>query len=617
MADDNVQPSPAPVPPASPTAVTPNPTTDRAGTPQTQPLGAPPPASGILAAWHYLQELVWPSSAPHAHQTESLREVVETIVFVVVLVLLLKSFAAEAFVIPTGSMAETLWGYQKVVECPRCHHVFPVNCSQEVDPSSPPTTPVTGCTCPNCRFHIDFKAEFPEYYKVEKGTFPWGSGDRVLVDKGLYDLLSAPERFDVVVFKFPGDHDFPSSGPQKGHVPMNYIKRLTGKSGETIGIWYGDLYVSHADQPDETDLNTPPEQRWQKSHVHLNKLKDDLEQQKGFTIVRKSPDKILAVKRIVFDNDHPATDLPKEKRERWSDPGPEPRWELDEQTRGFRHGAHPGTQQPAWLRYTHLLRSSSKPELITDFMGYNTYEPHRGAGGPPENWVGDLILECEVTVEKPAGELTLELSKGVDRFRAHWDLASGACTLSRQTLHEPEVTLGESRPTAMKQPGTYRLRFANVDQRLTVWVDGALPFGDGVPYDAPAQRGPNPENDLQPASVGVKDGLVSVHHLKLWRDTYYTVEPGFADWDVQQHYLHMNWAEPDYTALNNLPGKTMFVQPDHYLCMGDNSPESSDGRSWGLVPERLMLGRALMVYYPFYFPWPPLYSPVNRVGPIK
>ena len=48
------------------------------------------------------------------------REVIETIVFVVVLVLLLKTFLAEAFVIPTGSMAETLWGYQKLVSCPKC-----------------------------------------------------------------------------------------------------------------------------------------------------------------------------------------------------------------------------------------------------------------------------------------------------------------------------------------------------------------------------------------------------------------------------------------------------------------------------------------------------------------
>jgi signal peptidase I len=59
-----------------------------------------------------------------------------------------------------------------------------------------------------------------------------------------------------------------------------------------------------------------------------------------------------------------------------------------------------------------------------------------------------------------------------------------------------------------------------------------------------------------------------------------------------------------------MPVRTYYVQPGHFLCLGDNSPHSSDGRAWGLVPERLMLGRALMVYYPF----PPLGE--KRFGPI-
>src|SRR5262245_37480845 len=86
------------------------------------------------------------------------REIVETVVFVVVLVLLLKTFAAEAFVIPTGSMAETLWGYQKVVACPECGYHFPVNCSGEVEERPP--REVTGCVCPNCRYEIHFTLLF-------------------------------------------------------------------------------------------------------------------------------------------------------------------------------------------------------------------------------------------------------------------------------------------------------------------------------------------------------------------------------------------------------------------------------------------------------------------------
>src|SRR5437899_7405435 len=91
---------------------------------------------------------------PSPEPKDTWREVVETVVFVVVLVLLLKSFTAEAFVIPTGSMAETLLGYQKTIKCPQCGVEFPVNCSNEVDPSEGPPTFVSGCTCPNCRQRI-------------------------------------------------------------------------------------------------------------------------------------------------------------------------------------------------------------------------------------------------------------------------------------------------------------------------------------------------------------------------------------------------------------------------------------------------------------------------------
>jgi signal peptidase I len=642
-------------------------------------------------------EAIWPPAAPAVHQTESVREVVETIVFVVVLVLLLKSFAAEAFVIPTGSMAETLWGYQKVVTCPECGYQFPVNCSQEVDPQAGPPVPVIGCTCPNCRFRID-RDHMPT---------GWSSGDRVLVAKSLFEplfgfRLMQPERNEVVVFKYPGNSDpnsgagleFPESGPQKNQIPMNYIKRLTGLGRETIGIWYGKLYVSDnfsyddlaflkkitestLPQLEELKAQLQQEERSRTEAQHLRdgqillvpqELKNEIERltlkqdpdhlgaqgqarveelekhhawllrnmdlvlwrkefmhqddpdalkqlkEGKFKIVRKKPAKVLSMRRLVYDNDHPARDLEKTFPPRWAGEGEA--WSADE-ARGFRFA--PQGSELAWLRYSHILRSSPpnangklQPELITDFMGYNTYEPGHG-GSSGQNWVGDLMLECEVAADQPAGELVLELAKGVDRFQARWDLSSGICTLVRLGKDKPEEQL-DSKPTALKG-GTHRLRFANVDERLLVWVDGSLPFGDGVTYSAPDKHGPVAEHDLRPANIGAKGVGVSVHHLKLWRDTYYTLDPhNGSDSGLSSDA----WANPQsWGPLETLSARTMYVQPGHYLCMGDNSPESSDGRSWGLVPERLMLGRALLVYYPFYFPLWPLESPVNRVGPIE
>lgn len=81
------------------------------------------------------------------------REFIDTIVFVVVLVLMLKTFLAEAFVIPTGSMATTLLGYHKDVTCEKCGYRFRVNCSSEVEPQDGVLRPVVGCWCPNCAYY--------------------------------------------------------------------------------------------------------------------------------------------------------------------------------------------------------------------------------------------------------------------------------------------------------------------------------------------------------------------------------------------------------------------------------------------------------------------------------
>jgi signal peptidase I len=534
-----------------------------------------------------------PGRAMPPETKDSLREIVETVVFVVVLVLLLKSFVAEAFVIPTGSMAETLWGYQKVVECPKCHYSFPVNCSSEVDPQPPSErSRVIGCTCPNCRYYIDF---------VHEGINPpWNTGDRVLVSKFLYDShLGKPERHDVVVFKYPAQ-------PQKDYVPMNYIKRLIGLPSETIAIWYGKLYAYDGLKYDES--NARKEDLWKKEpYAHENDERASHAFEEGkFHIIRKAPDKILALRRLVYDNDHQDKTLP-------------PRWRPEDEawkpvsaadTTSFRRAAQPDAM--GWLRYRHLLRDAAGPRLITDFMGYNTWVSERGHSSPAQNWVGDLILECDVEIEQAQGALTLELSKGLNRFQARFDLSTGMCTLVRLSDHAQPETL-ESRATSLKKAGTYRLRFANVDERLTVWVDNSLPFGDGVTYDPPVLRGPY-KNDLEPASIGVQGAALRVSRLKLGRDTYYTSSAGsfLAHGDAPLAFDEA-WGDPNqWEPLRKLSPRTLYVQPGHYLCLGDNSPESSDGRTWGLVPDRLLLGRALLVYYPF---WP--FSEINRAGAIK
>ena len=61
---------------------------------------------------------------------------------------------------------------------------------------------------------------------------------------------------------------------------------------------------------------------------------------------------------------------------------------------------------------------------------------------------------------------------------------------------------------------------------------------------------------------------------------------------------------PSYRATGFLSNQdTLKVPPNSFFAMGDNSPDSLDGRAWGFVPDKKVVGRAFFVYYPFTSRW--------------
>ena len=168
------------------------------------------------------------------------REAFESVVVAVILAFLFRAFEAEAFVIPTGSMAPTLRGRFMSVQCEQCRFWHQVGASlEEVQGNGL----VTHSLCPMCQYP-NATAE-PAGLRL-KSTYPGLNGDRILVNKFAYDF-GEPERWDVIVFKYPDN------------AKQNFIKRLVGMPGETLRLQNGDVYVREADADEFRIERKPPE----------------------------------------------------------------------------------------------------------------------------------------------------------------------------------------------------------------------------------------------------------------------------------------------------------------------------------------------------------------------
>jgi hypothetical protein len=312
----------------------------------------------------------------------------------------------KAFIVPTGSMGTTILGYHKQITCPRCRASFQVNASAEADGFQR----VSGCTCFNCRFKIDFQ---------QQKLSPWlRGGDRILATRF---ASGAVRRYDLAV------HRHPPAWFEETPRTVHYVTRVLGLPGETLAVHYGRIYRSHGAKFQDGKIK--PNELWKRDFMHEDDASSlRLFNQGKFEIVRKSPELMMTLRRRVYDNDHAPAEQAAKRPPRWA-AAAGTSWKSDA-AHGFRRSV---SNKLDWLRYRHLLTAdndgtAARPQLITDFLSYNTAnnEPL------PQNWVGDLMLECEVTLTRPEGELWLELIKGVDRFQARWDLSTGQCRLWRQ-----------------------------------------------------------------------------------------------------------------------------------------------------------------------------------------
>ncbi|MFO0818799.1 MAG: signal peptidase I [Pirellulales bacterium] len=532
----------------------------------------------------------------------ALRETVESIVVAILLAFLFRTFVGEAFVIPTGSMAPTLQGNHKDVTCEKCGYGYQANASVENDDHWNKDT-VVATTCPLCRYTmaLDWNKD------PNQKSF---SGDRILVSKFSYDLQE-PTRWDVIVFKYPNN------------AKQNYIKRLVGLPGETVRVHHGDVY-----------------------------LRRDGENE--FRIARKPPHKLAAMLQVVDDNRY----IPQQLAEG----GWPSRWQPGngDGKAGWRTMADDGKPlelkgdggQESWFRYRHIQplggdwldleegQSLDPPQpgpkggqLIVDFYPYNAYTTKNaiahGSSLIPStrtmgsHWVGDLGLEAEVTVAGSTGELVFELVEAGEHYQCRVDVATGMARMEVlggvRPFLDREGKAAATSPqgsTSIRGPGRYDIRFTNVDDELRFWVNGKLIEFDGpTTYESPEDRRPrwsvDDLGDLAPVAIGARGLNASVKDLRVLRDVYYIAVRMSSNTDndyqtyVDDEALQALFADPEQWATSAVfsSRRTIEVElgADHYFPMGDNSPQSKDGRLWGEPPyvERdLLTGKAVLVYWP-------------------
>ena len=576
-----------------------------------------------------------------ARRHNELRDTFESIVIAFVLAFLFRTFEAEAFVIPTGSMAPTLRGRHKEVDCQQCGYHIVVGASEEVDNNGYFTGPmVEAAICPNCRYENSLKG-MPVY-----------KGDRILVNKFPYEI-GEPKRWDVMVFKYPEE------------PATNYIKRLIGLPGETLEIRQGDVY-RHQDEPERLveilRKNDPYKQRELQLLVHDNDYASRVLLESGW------PERWAAVER----NDAPGHVAG------WSET--DQGWQIDAESRSFRLDfAQAKGERLHWLRYRHFVPNAEdwraaendpsglrtpRPELITDFCGYNATDTGRDLDSREGlYWVGDLTLSATVEIEEIGadGELVFELNEGARKYRVRFDLETGQATLAHTIPanrdEDEEEVLGTAQ-TGVRGPGEYRITFANVDDRLSVWVDAGgllegdgwvggeklIDFGEGAaykPYMGLPRQQPQ-EADLIPAGIAARGLSARVSHLLLERDIYYRAEflhPGAQrengfDAHVVHEYagnereLQRLVHDPErwymeydrgLSANQTEPGKryagipfTFTLADGEFFAMGDNSPRSKDSRLWSnvrgdqhrhAVPRDALVGKAFFIYWPHGIPF--------------
>jgi len=498
------------------------------------------------------------AKATIAPREGSIKETLESIIIAFILAFVFRAFVVEAFVIPTGSMAPTLLGKHVSLRCEMCGYAFKsgpragdIGANRRTGEPEPLTYQgmrrgesgewfgnALEIDCPMCRHEIVEPVQ-----RIQPG-------DRILVLKYIY-AFTEPRRWDVVVFRNPEQ------------PAQNYIKRLIGLPNEHLRIVRGNIYTS-------TD------------------------QGKSWQVQAKPP----RVQREVWQPVYHSKYVPLDAEQRgWRSPWRPATgdWRVNDFGRTFDFDGD-GTG-------TLAFDFSHDPISARDYYAYNDLSSERRG---TTTYIEDLRVAATVEADRAGADFAVQIDTELFAVRGRID-DEGEPTLAIRPAGERDwQPVGDRLAAAPLRAGRpIRLELWQVDHEITLLADGEplarhrIPLVDDDADDATVgltmERLLRMQRPDVPPSVRIEvaGAPARLSSVNLDRDLYYT--------------------EARVNALAT-GGDTAVLGPDQFFCLGDNSPQSKDSRLWdlidpwipyhlgevplGVVPRRLMIGRAFFVYFP-------------------
>jgi signal peptidase I len=579
------------------------------------------------------------TSTTHTSPKQEETNVVETLQSLIMafgVAMTARAFVTEGFFIPTGSMAPTLMGQHVRLDSPYTGYEYPVDAqpyervraefgpmwenvlrsadglraaerkllqedprarSMTIDELNQELSRRTGVGVDQIRQLRGLRSSVPLYDPMISDQ-PVGErrlsdilrdsspGDRVLVLKYLY-AFQEPERWDVVVFKNP-------TNPTGDDA--SYIKRLVGLPNEQLLLLDGDVF-------------TAP-------------LGADRTQ---FTVARKPEYVQRTVWQAVHDSDFAPIDpavLAQSSGSIWRGPP----WEATGFSLGEKRNSRAWRSDSA-SRATLVWRHDVLK--ITDFATYNM--PRLGTIENPVS-VSDIRACAALDADDPA-KLSTEFTLGTRKRTMRFTIAGGKASLAveheRDVDTDPVETITTASvdftPPAAGEP--FEVEFWHVDQRLSMWVNGAEILHLDYTFASLEDRVQSSFNGYvisdyirsfgsisapQPKLAWNFEGSpLSLSRVRVDRDLYYRSTGLSTD---PRNQFPQNGEPISGAAFACDFEKPAQVEADQFVMCGDNSCASKDSRLWGrpsplvtatfgedapfIVPRPLLLGKAWCVYFP-------------------